>query len=215
MSNELDIQHMRRAIGVARGNLGRTWPNPVVGCVIADGETVLAEAATSVGGRPHAEEQAVAALGGSAPGATAYVTLEPCGARTSGALSCSQHLVAAGVKRVVIACEDPSPFASGQGTHRLREAGLQVETGLLAEEAFVLCAGFVHKLKTGKPLVEGASGPEGYEALFELSGNEGLEAALTRYADLGHTRLWTPEGGETAQRLHAAGLLSKPLESLR
>ncbi|MDG2523228.1 bifunctional diaminohydroxyphosphoribosylaminopyrimidine deaminase/5-amino-6-(5-phosphoribosylamino)uracil reductase RibD [Caulobacter segnis] len=207
MSSEIDIQHMRRAIAVARTNLGKTWPNPVVGCVITDGETVLAEAATGVGGRPHAEEQAVAALGGHAPGVTAYVTLEPCGARTSGAPSCSQHLVSAGVKRVVIACEDPSPFASGQGTHRLRAAGLQVETGLLADEAFVLCAGFVHKLKTGRPLVEAAAGPEGYEAEFELSQGEGLDAALARYADLGHTRLWTPAGGETASRLHAAGLL--------
>lgn len=215
MSTDLDIQHMRRAITVARGNLGKTWPNPVVGCVIADGETVLAEAATGVGGRPHAEEQAVASLGGSAPGATAYVTLEPCGARTSGAQSCSQHLIAAGVTRVVIACEDPSPFASGQGTHRLREAGLQVETGLLTDEAFVLCAGFVHKLQTGKPMVEAAADADGYEAQFELSEGEGLEAALTRYADLGHTRLWVPEGSEAARRLHAAGLLSKPLESLR
>ncbi|WP_269716518.1 bifunctional diaminohydroxyphosphoribosylaminopyrimidine deaminase/5-amino-6-(5-phosphoribosylamino)uracil reductase RibD [Caulobacter sp. NIBR2454] len=215
MSKELDIQYMRRAIAVARTNLGKTWPNPVVGCVVADGETVLAEAATGVGGRPHAEEQAIAALGEAARGTTAYVTLEPCGARSSGALSCSEHLVAAGVKRVVIACEDPSPFASGQGSHRLLAAGLTVETGLLADEAFILCAGFVHRLKTGRPLVEAASGPDGYEALFEPGAQEGLAAALARYAALGHTRLWTPEGGEVAARLHSAGLITNPLESLR
>lgn len=125
---------MRRAIEVALGNLGRTAPNPVVGCVIAKDGVVLAEAATAPGGRPHAEEQALQGI--DARGATAYVTLEPCGARSTGAVSCSQWLVDAGVARVVIACEDPSPFASGQGVERLSAAGVLVETGLLAAEAW-------------------------------------------------------------------------------
>ena len=105
---------MLRAIEVAKANLGKTAPNPVVGCVIVRGGQVLAEAATAPGGRPHAEEQALEGV--DATGATAYVTLEPCGARSSGVASCSQRLIAAGVARVVYACEDPSPLASGQGS---------------------------------------------------------------------------------------------------
>jgi diaminohydroxyphosphoribosylaminopyrimidine deaminase/5-amino-6-(5-phosphoribosylamino)uracil reductase len=76
----------------------------------------------------------------------AYVTLEPCGARSSGAPSCAQRLVEAGVARVVIACDDPSPFASGRGTERLRAAGTAVETGLLASEAAELSADFRERL---------------------------------------------------------------------
>lgn len=125
---------MRRAIEVALGNLGKTAPNPVVGCVIVKDGKVLAEAATAPGGRPHAEEQALQGI--DARGATAYVTLEPCGERSTGAASCSLRLIEAGVSRVVIACEDPSPFASGQGIERLRAAGVTIESGLLAAEAW-------------------------------------------------------------------------------
>ncbi|MDP1632455.1 MAG: bifunctional diaminohydroxyphosphoribosylaminopyrimidine deaminase/5-amino-6-(5-phosphoribosylamino)uracil reductase RibD [Caulobacter sp.] len=132
----MDSQFMRRAIAVALTHLGKTAPNPVVGCVIVRDGQVLAEAATAPGGRPHAEEQALDAAGTAAVGATAYVTLEPCGARSSGGLSCSERLVAAGVKRVVIACDDTSPFASGQGAERLLLAGVGVECGLLAQEVW-------------------------------------------------------------------------------
>jgi diaminohydroxyphosphoribosylaminopyrimidine deaminase/5-amino-6-(5-phosphoribosylamino)uracil reductase len=141
-----DEAFMRRAITVARLNLGRTDPNPAVGCVLVKDGAVLAQAATAPGGRPHAEEQALAAAGDSARGAVAYVTLEPCGARSSGAPSCAQRLVEAGVARVVIACDDPSPFASGRGTERLRAAGTAVETGLLASEAAELSADFRERL---------------------------------------------------------------------
>lgn len=129
-----DSDFMRRAIAVALTNLGKTAPNPVVGCVIVRDGQVLAEAATASGGRPHAEEQALENI--DATGATAYVTLEPCGARSSGAASCSQRLVAAGVTRVVYACEDSSPLASGQGRERLAAAGIIVERGLLSRQAF-------------------------------------------------------------------------------
>lgn len=128
-----DMDYMQRAIEVARGNVGRTAPNPCVGCVIVRDGEVIAEACTAEGGRPHAEEQALEGL--DARGATAYVTLEPCGARSAGGLSCSERLVRAGVARVVIACQDASPYASGQGAERLRAAGIIVEIGLLAGEA--------------------------------------------------------------------------------
>lgn len=124
---------MQRAIDVARANVGRTAPNPCVGCVIVKDGEVVAETCTAEGGRPHAEEQALADV--DARGATAYVTLEPCGARSAGGLSCSERLVEASVARVVVACEDASPYASGQGAERLRAAGISVEIGLLAEEA--------------------------------------------------------------------------------
>lgn len=128
-----DADFMRRAIAVALPNLGLTAPNPVVGCVIVRDGQILAAAATAPGGRPHAEEQALETI--DARGATAYVTLEPCGARSAGTAPCSQRLVTAGVARVVYACEDPSPLASGQGYERLVAAGVIVTRGLLAAEA--------------------------------------------------------------------------------
>ena len=128
-----DLEFMQRAIEVARANVGRTAPNPCVGCVIVRDGEVIAEARTAEGGRPHAEEQALAGI--DARGATAYVTLEPCGARSAGGASCSERLIEAGVSRVVFACEDASPYAAGQGAERLRAAGIVVEIGLLAREA--------------------------------------------------------------------------------
>lgn len=128
-----DITFMERAIAVARPNVGQTAPNPCVGCVVVKDGEIIAEACTSEGGRPHAEERAL--LGVDARGATAYVTLEPCGARSAGGKSCSELLVAAGVARVVVACDDASPYASGQGAERMRMAGLVVEIGLLGPEA--------------------------------------------------------------------------------
>ena len=128
-----DDSHMRAAVEAARINLGRTAPNPVVGCVVVRDGKIVGEGATAVGGRPHAEDQALLQAGELARGATAFVTLEPCGARSSGGVACSDLLIAAGVVRVVVACEDPSPFASGRGSERLTAAGVLVETGLLSE----------------------------------------------------------------------------------
>lgn len=138
--NDADAAWMRLAIAAARANHGQTGPNPSVGCVLVRDGRALIGGATAPGGRPHAEEAVLKAVGEAARGATAYVTLEPCGARSSGAASCSELLAAAGVTRVVIACEDPSPFAAGQGAERLRAAGVTVETGLLADEAGFLYA---------------------------------------------------------------------------
>jgi len=203
-----DIYMMRRAIAAAMANLGQTWPNPSVGCVIAKDDQILGQAATAKGGRPHAEEQVLEALGQAARGATAYVTLEPCGARSNGKTSCAEHLALAGISRVVIACEDPSPFASGQGLERLRAAGLVAQTGLLVDEARILCDGFVHRLTTGQPLVEAADRSETFDAQFEPMPGEPLIEALKRYGDLGYTRLWTLRGGPLAWELSRQGLLA-------
>lgn len=134
---------MRRAIALASAQLGRTGENPAVGCVIVMGNTLVAEGATGDGGRPHAEEVALAAAGEMASGATAYVTLEPCAERSGGGASCSQRLAASGVARVVVACDDPSILAGGRGAQGLRDAGVVVETGLLRGEAHILYTGYV------------------------------------------------------------------------
>ena len=137
-----DEAWMGRAIALAGANLGRTGDNPSVGCVLVKDDELLAEAVTATGGRPHAEEQALAQVGDAARGAVAYVTLEPCGARSSGAPSCAERLAAAGVARVVIACEDPSILAAGLGTQRLKDAGVPLTLDVLRHEAAGLYAGY-------------------------------------------------------------------------
>jgi diaminohydroxyphosphoribosylaminopyrimidine deaminase / 5-amino-6-(5-phosphoribosylamino)uracil reductase len=136
-----DAALMRRAIALARARLGATGDNPAVGCVIARNGRVVAEAATAPGGRPHAEEQALALAGEAARGASAFVSLEPCAERSSGAPSCAERLAAAGVSRVVFACANDHPLSAGGGPARLRAAGVAVEAGLLADEARPLYAG--------------------------------------------------------------------------
>jgi diaminohydroxyphosphoribosylaminopyrimidine deaminase/5-amino-6-(5-phosphoribosylamino)uracil reductase len=126
---------MRRAIELARAQHGRTADNPAVGCVIVKDGRVVGEAATAEGGRPHAEELALRQAGEAASGAEAFVTLEPCGARSTGAASCAERLAEAGVRRVVYASDNPHPLSAGQGPDRLRRAGVVVEAGLLADEA--------------------------------------------------------------------------------
>lgn len=129
---------MRRAIALARARVGRTAENPAVGCVLVRDGVVIAEAATAEGGRPHAEEQALAAAGEAARGATAFVTLEPCGERSNGTASCSERLARAGVIRVVFACEHAHDLSAGRGPARLRAAGVRVEAGFLGDEAATL-----------------------------------------------------------------------------
>lgn len=199
---------MARAIELALARMGDTWPNPAVGCVIVKGGEVVSEAATAPGGRPHAEEQAVPAAGESAKGATAYVTMEPCGARSSGRTSCSHFLMQSGVSRVVVAAVDPSPFASGRGVERLRQAGLEVETGLLADEAAVLYEGYLHRLETGRPMVRLSQDGKGFDARFAASPKADLVTELKRLGEAGYTRLWIAPG-ELADALDAQGLLTR------
>lgn len=205
---EQDIVFMQRAIDLAQARMGQTWPNPAVACVIVKDGVVLSEAATAAGGRPHAEEQAVPAAGDAAKGATAYVTLEPCGARSSGRKSCAQYLTEAGIARVVIGAFDPSPFASGRGVQRLRDEGLEVEAGILEDEALALCEGFLHRLKTGRPMVRVSADGKGFDARLAASPHSDLAGELTRLGEAGYTRVWTPEG-PLAQALREKGLLSE------
>lgn len=137
--------HMRRALDLAAALVGRTGENPAVGCVIVKDGVVVGEGATAEGGRPHAEEIALAQAGARTRGATAYVTLEPCAGRSSGAASCSDLLIEAGVARVLIATSDPHPMAAGAGVVRLRAAGVAVEIGLMEAEARAANAAFLAK----------------------------------------------------------------------
>ena len=145
-----DEGFMRAALGLARRGLGRTWPNPTVGCLLVQGDTVVGRGRTGAGGRPHAETAALAEAGPRARGATAYVTLEPC-AHTGGTPPCADALLAAGVARVVVAIEDPDPRVDGRGLATLRDGGVAIETGCLAVEALAVNRGFLTRLAAGRP----------------------------------------------------------------
>lgn len=131
---------MGRAIALAGTHLGQTGTNPSVGCVLVKDGAVVGEGVTSVGGKVHGEENALAVAGEAARGATAYVTMEPCAQRSAGGVSCSERLVAAGVVRVVVACPDSSVFADGRGAQRLQAAGIHVDRGLMQASAEALYA---------------------------------------------------------------------------
>ncbi len=148
----VDRSAMRAALAIARRGLGTVWPNPAVGCVIVKESWVVGRGWTQPGGRPHGETEALRRAGEAARGATAYVSLEPCchWGRTP---PCVEALIAAGVRRVVVALEDPDPRVAGEGIRRLRAAGLDVETGLRAVEAAEVNAGFLSRLRLGRPLV--------------------------------------------------------------
>jgi len=143
---------MRAALALARRGLGTVWPNPAVGCVIVKGGRVVGRGWTQPGGRPHGETEALRRAGECARGATAYVSLEPC-CHWGQTPPCVDALIAVGVRRVVVPLEDPDPRVAGGGLRRLREAGLDVETGLCAAEAAEVNAGFFSRLHLGRPLV--------------------------------------------------------------
>jgi diaminohydroxyphosphoribosylaminopyrimidine deaminase/5-amino-6-(5-phosphoribosylamino)uracil reductase len=152
MFSDFDRFAMQRALTLAVRGLETTDPNPRVGCVIAQRGRVVGEGWHERAGEAHAELVALRAAGAQAAGATAYVTLEPCShhGRTP---PCVEALVAARVARVVIAALDPNPLVDGKGAAALRAAGIEVESGLLQEEAIELNAGFFGRMHRGRPLV--------------------------------------------------------------
>lgn len=138
---------MGRALALAGLNHGLTGANPSVGCVIVDARGhIVGEGVTGQGGRPHAEEVALEDAGVRAAGGTAYVTLEPCRERSSGAASCSNKLVSAGIARVVVAIEDPHPTAT-DGIRILKDAGVRVDIGRGKRRAARLYAWFLRNAK--------------------------------------------------------------------
>lgn len=147
-----DAVHMAHALRLGRRGLGRVWPNPAVGCVIVRDGRVVGRGWTQDGGRPHAETVALAQAGAGARGATAYVSLEPC-AHHGRTPPCAEALVAAGVSRVVTALEDPDPRVAGRGHAILRDAGIEVVTGIGADEARRDQAGFLSRVLKQRPMV--------------------------------------------------------------
>lgn len=148
-----DLHHMAVAVSLARRALGRCWPNPAVGCVVAKDGAVIARGWTQPGGRPHAETVAIADAGAAAQGATMYVSLEPC-CHHGKTGPCTDEIIAAGISRVVAALEDPDPrVRGGGGFDRLRDAGISVVIGLLADRAGEAVQGYLLRQTTGRPAV--------------------------------------------------------------
>lgn len=148
----VDRIHMARAMLLAARGLNGTSPNPRVGCVIAQAETVVGEGWHRQAGGPHAEVYALQAAGDKARGATAYVTLEPC-CHQGRTPPCSEALRKAGIRRVVYAAQDPNPQVNGGGGKALLAAGVEVSSGLLAAESERLNAGFFMRMRRGRPMV--------------------------------------------------------------
>jgi diaminohydroxyphosphoribosylaminopyrimidine deaminase/5-amino-6-(5-phosphoribosylamino)uracil reductase len=152
MFTPVDRARMERALALAGRGLYTTTPNPRVGCVVARAEEIVGEGFHERAGEAHAEVNALRAAGARAAGAAVYVNLEPCShhGRTP---PCTDALIAAGVKRVVVAMGDPNPQVAGQGFAALRAAGIQVDIGLLEDEARELNIGFVARMTRGRPWV--------------------------------------------------------------
>ncbi len=147
-----DHAWMAEALQLARRGLYSTDPNPRVGCVVVRDGEVVGRGWHARAGEAHAEIHALNEAGERAAGATVYVTLEPCShhGRTP---PCADALIAAGVSRVVVAMQDPNPLVAGQGLARLRDAGIEVETGVLEAQAEALNPGFVSRMRRGRPWV--------------------------------------------------------------
>jgi diaminohydroxyphosphoribosylaminopyrimidine deaminase / 5-amino-6-(5-phosphoribosylamino)uracil reductase len=152
MATLMEAAAMRRAIALSAAGIGTTSPNPPVGCVLLDQEgRVIGEGYHERKGEAHAETHALAAAGGQARGATAVVTLEPCNheGRTP---ACRQALIDAKVARVVIALLDPTSRSDG-GAATLRAAGIDVEAGVLADEASVILGPWLTALERQRPVI--------------------------------------------------------------
>ncbi len=147
-----DEYYMARAISLAKKGWYSTHPNPRVGCVIVREQSIIAEGWHQYAGQGHAEVNALAQLNDQAEAATAYVTLEPC-SHFGKTPPCSDALIKAGIKRVVIGMVDPNPLVSGKGVQRLQENGLEVLSGVLESEARALNLGFIQRMSEQRPRI--------------------------------------------------------------
>jgi diaminohydroxyphosphoribosylaminopyrimidine deaminase/5-amino-6-(5-phosphoribosylamino)uracil reductase len=150
--DEREARFMALALRLAERGLGRTWPNPTVGCVVVKDGQIVGRGWTQPGGRPHAEVEALNRAGARALGATVYVTFEPC-AHYGQTPPCTMALLHAGVRRAVISTTDPDRRVDGRGIAQLRQAGVEVDLGLMRAEAEALNAGFLLKERAQRPLV--------------------------------------------------------------
>jgi diaminohydroxyphosphoribosylaminopyrimidine deaminase/5-amino-6-(5-phosphoribosylamino)uracil reductase len=148
-----DVSYMARALHLAERGRGRTSPNPMVGALVVDDEGVIVgRGSHERAGGPHAEVHALDDAGDQARGATLYCTLEPC-AHTGRTGPCAPRVVAAGIRRAVIAIEDPNPRVHGRGLAYLRDHGVEVQVGVLGEEAQRLNRPFFTYIQHGRPFV--------------------------------------------------------------
>ncbi|MGE4272822.1 MAG: bifunctional diaminohydroxyphosphoribosylaminopyrimidine deaminase/5-amino-6-(5-phosphoribosylamino)uracil reductase RibD [Desulfitobacterium sp.] len=170
---EQDQIYMSKALQLAAQAVGRTSPNPLVGCVIVNNGGIVGEGYHQKAGTPHAEVHALRAAGTNAQGATAYVTLEPC-SHFGKTPPCADALIEAGIKKVVVAMADPNPLVGGRGITRLREAGIQVEVGLKEDEARNLNKGFLKAIKTKLPFVL-------YKSALTLDGKIATESGDSKW----------------------------------
>ena len=143
---------MAEALRLARRGLWTTDPNPSVGCVLAHGDEVVGRGFTQRPGEPHAEIMALRDAGEQAKGSTVYATLEPCShyGRTP---PCADALIRAGVAKVISAMRDPNPLVDGSGNHKLKAAGIEVQTGLMESLARNLNPGFISRFERSRPWV--------------------------------------------------------------
>jgi len=150
--HDIDLWHMRRAVELAGRGQGFVEPNPMVGCVIAQGAEIIGEGWHRRFGEPHAEVEALRIAGDRAAGATLYVTLEPC-CHQGKTPPCTRALLAAGLHRVVVAQPDPFPQVQGRGIAELQAAGVAVEVGVLEAEARRLNAPYLKLVTCGRPWI--------------------------------------------------------------
>ncbi|WP_265035062.1 MULTISPECIES: bifunctional diaminohydroxyphosphoribosylaminopyrimidine deaminase/5-amino-6-(5-phosphoribosylamino)uracil reductase RibD [unclassified Wolbachia] len=147
-----DDHFMSIALRLAEKNLGNVAPNPAVGCVIVKDGTIISEGYTGIGGRPHAEVVALQNAKGSTQDATMYITLEPC-CHFGVTEPCTAGIIRAGIKRVVIATIDPDSRVLGGGIKALKEAGIEIEQGIMQKEAEELNVGFFTTKKLHRPFI--------------------------------------------------------------
>lgn len=183
-----DHRFMELAIKLARKGLCTTDPNPRVGCVIVKDGNVVGQGFHVRAGEPHAEVHALSAAGSASLGATAYVTLEPCShqGRTP---PCAGALVAAGVERVVVAMQDPNPLVAGRGIEELRQAGVEVQSGLLEVQSRQLNPGFIKRMEQGLPYVR-------VKLAMSLDGRTAMASGESVW-------ITSPQSREDVQRLRA------------
>jgi len=149
MTVNQDADYMSRALVLARQGECTSDPNPRVGCVLVKEDCVIAEGWHMKAGLAHAEIDALSKVD-DARGATAYVTLEPC-SHVGKTGPCCDALISAGIARVVVAIQDPNPLVSGRGVKRMQDAGIQVDCGVLQDDALALNRGFIKRMTTGQP----------------------------------------------------------------
>ncbi|MDD2272778.1 MAG: bifunctional diaminohydroxyphosphoribosylaminopyrimidine deaminase/5-amino-6-(5-phosphoribosylamino)uracil reductase RibD [Desulfuromonadaceae bacterium] len=175
-----DTKYMKRALTLAKKGVGKTAPNPAVGCVIVKNGQIVGEGWHKKAGGPHAEIHALEKAGPHAHGADVYVTLEPC-SHTGKTPPCSEALIRAGVKRVVAGMHDPNPQVNGGGLKALQQAGIETFCGVLEDECRNLNRAFIKFMTTGLPYVT-------YKCAMTLDGNIATVTGESRWISCEESR---------------------------